>query len=84
MTWWGSFNDIIATGAYLEKARYQQEAAMARKGRTAYVQVPYRCSLTLTGKGASGFSHELDAGRQAEFVVASSRVVYEPVRSGVS
>lgn len=31
--------------------------------------MPYRCSLTLMGKGASGFSHELDAGRQAEFVV---------------
>jgi hypothetical protein len=42
---------------------------MARKGGTAYVQVLYRCSLTLMGRGASGFSHELDAGRQAEFVV---------------
>jgi hypothetical protein len=53
VTWWGSFNDIIATDAYLEKAGYQQEAAMAHKGGTAYVQVPYRCSLTFMGKGVS-------------------------------
>jgi len=51
-TWPGSIDDIIATAAYLEKAGYQQEAGqhVARKGGTGYVQVLYRCSLTLIGK----------------------------------
>jgi hypothetical protein len=51
-TWSGSIDDIIATAAYLEKAGYQQEAGqhMARKAGTGYVQVLYRCSLTLIGK----------------------------------
>jgi len=37
---------------HLEKSGYQQEVGqhMARKGGTGYVQVLYRCSLTLIGK----------------------------------
>jgi hypothetical protein len=43
-TWSGSINDIIATAAYLQKARYQQQAGqhMARNGGTGYVQLLYR------------------------------------------